>query len=73
MGALAQGFIGTGFFWSYTFQLILKSVGTQDYHWLFIFGFTLITILIQTLRLQLIITKILSIVAKVKLMFALFA
>lgn len=51
MGALAQGFIGVGVFWSYTFQLILKSVGTQDYHWRFIFGFTLITILAQTLLL----------------------
>jgi hypothetical protein len=51
MGALTQTFIAVGIFWAYLFQLILKSVDFQDYHWRLIYGFSFITILIQTILL----------------------
>lgn len=51
MGALNQTFVAFGVFFAYSFQLILKQFSTEVEHWRYVYGFTLITISVQTLLL----------------------
>jgi MFS family permease len=50
-GALNQTFIAFGVFFAFAFQLILVQINSELEHWRIIYGFTLITIVIQTLLL----------------------